>query len=126
MNKDAMLKMWKAREGRDFEPHTIELVMCALELTYEQLGLEGFVAELNAISQLLRNVPQNPEQKLAAMRHYITTLPPDVTNRLEQSGQLVQIRAPNTQEARKLLADPEALTKRVALLMELPDDATRH
>lgn len=68
MNKDAMLKIWKAREGKDFEPHTIELVMCALELTYEQLGLEGFIAELNAFSQALRNIQENTEQKLAAMR----------------------------------------------------------
>lgn len=126
MNKVAMLKIWKAREGGDFEPHTIELVMCALELTYEQQGLEGFITELKALSQVLRNAPENPEQKIVAMRQHITTLSPDVTNRLEQWGQLVQIRAPNAEEARKLLADPEVLAKRVTLLMELPDDATRH
>jgi hypothetical protein len=83
------------------------------------------MAELNAFAQVLRNAPENAEQKLVAMRHYIATLPADVTTRLEQSGQLVQIRAPNTEQARRSLADPEILAKRVTLLMELPDDATR-
>lgn len=126
MNKDAMLQIWETREAADFEPHTIELIMCALELTYEQLALEGFIAGLNALSQALRNAPENPEQKLAAMRCYIATLSPDVAKRLEQSGQLLQIHAPNAEEARELLTRPDILRQRVALLMELPDDATRH
>ena len=69
MNKDAMLIIWRAREGADFEPHTIELVLCTRELTYEQRGLAGFIAELHALSQVLRNAAKHPEQRTAAMRH---------------------------------------------------------
>ena len=126
MNDDGTLNSRKAREARDFEAHTIELVMCALELAYQQQGLEGFNAELTALYQVVQSVTKNPEQRVAAMRHYIASLSPDIVKRLEQSGQFMQLSGVSAEEANALLARPDTLERRVAMLMELPDDATRH
>lgn len=126
MNKEQEQRERKAREAREFESRTIELILCVLEIAYEQEGVDGFTAQQGALLRALERVADHPEQRVAAMRHYLSTLSPEFMKRLEQPGQLLQLRGVSVHDAEAWLANPEVFERRVAMLMELPEDATRH